>query len=166
MKPYIQLGRILVQQLQSCIGSVMQMPLQAGWTPMLRRSGACPKKLKQWAKRGGRRVGCRAPDICIAELQGPLDCLQIKGPLDSSHQTPSSRTPPFISSFSYPPKRSHYVDTLHDLFAGVAAMEGSGSTWRPGTSREIGGSNSGDTHGAALKSGDGAGNKTQRVLGL
>lgn len=45
-------------------------------------------------------------------------------------------------------------------------MEGSGSTWRPGTSREIGGSSSGDTHGAGLKSGDGAGNKTQRVLGL
>ena len=45
-------------------------------------------------------------------------------------------------------------------------MEGSGSTWRPGTGREIGGSSSGDTHGAATKSGDGAEYKTQRVLGI
>lgn len=103
---------------KSCIGSmpVMQIPLQAAQTPILQRAGTCPKKLKQGAKREGRRVGCRTPDICTAELQGPLGCLQIKGPLDSSHQTPSSRTPPFISSFIHPPKRGHYVDTLHDLF--------------------------------------------------
>lgn len=125
-----------------------------------------PQKMKQGAKRDGRRVGRRAPDICIAELQGPLGCLQIKGPFDSSHQTPSSRTPPFISSFAHPPKRGHYVDTLHDLFPGVAAMEGSGSTWRPGTGREIGGSSSGDTHSATVKSGDGAAYNMQRALGI
>lgn len=89
-------------------------------------------------EREGRRVGCRVPDICMAELQGPLGCLQIKGPLDSSHQTPSSRTPPFISPFIHPPKTDHYVDMLHDLSPGAAAMEGSSSTWRPGTGREIG----------------------------
>lgn len=43
-------------------------------------------------------------------------------------------------------------------------MEGSGSTWKPGTGREIGGSSSGDTHGAAVKSGDGAGYSKQRAL--
>lgn len=115
-------------------------------------SRTMPQKMKQGAKREGRRVGCKAPAICTAELQGPLSCLQIKGSLDSSHQTPSSRTPPFISSFAHPPKRGHYADLLHNLFPGVAAMEGSGSTWRPGTSGETGRSSSGATHGAAAKS--------------
>lgn len=100
---------------------------------------------KQGAKKEGRRVGCQAPDICIAELQRPLGCLQIKGPLDSSHQMPSSRTPRFISFFGHLPKRGHYIDPLHDLFPRVAAMEGSGSTWRPGTGRDIV-SSSEDTH--------------------
>lgn len=39
-------------------------------------------------------------------------------------------------------------------------MEGSGSTRKCGTSREFGESNSGNAHGAAVKSGDGAGYKT------
>lgn len=96
---------------------------------------ACPKNLKQGAKRE-RRIP--SSDICITELWGPLSCLQIKGPLDSSHQTPSSRTPPLISDFTYPPRKGHYADTFHDLFLGLAAMEGSGSTWKCGPSREFG----------------------------
>lgn len=119
---------------------------------------ACPKNLKQEAKREGRM---QSSDICITELWGPLGCLQIKGPLDSSHQTPSGRTPPPISNFTHPPRKGHYADMLHNLFLGLAAMEGSGSTWKCGISREFGECNSGDVHGAAVKSVDGAEYKTE-----
>lgn len=108
----------------------MQIPLQAGQTPAETR--ACPKNLKQGAKREGKM---QSSDICITELWGPLSCLQIKGPLDSSHQTPSSRTPPLISNFTHPPRKGHYADMFHDLFLGLAAMKGSRSTWKCGTSR-------------------------------
>lgn len=40
-------------------------------------------------------------------------------------------------------------------------MEGSGSTWKCGTGREFGESNSGGVHCTAVKNGDGAGYKTQ-----
>lgn len=120
---------------------------------------ACPKNLKQGAKREGRM---QSSDICITELWGPLSCLHIKGPLDSSHQTPSSRTPPLISNFTHPPRKGHYADSgLHDLFLGLAAMEGSGSTWKCGISREFGECGSGDAHDAAVESGDDAGYKTE-----
>lgn len=158
VKPYIQLGGILVQQLQR---AALDHPRDADTFESRSdtcRSRACPENLNQGAKEEG---SMQSSDICITELWGPLSCLQIKGPLDSSHQTPSSRTPPLIPNFTHPPRKGHYADMLHDLFLGLAAMEGSGSTWKCGISREFGECNSGDAHGAVMKSGEGAEYKTQ-----